>query len=144
MTRHIATKTAILLAAATLVAPAGLIAASQIGTTTASAATAETVNWQIALRPGSAFPTAQGGAQYQSQPGQKELQVEVEHIKALAGKLVMVSVNGTPVGTAKVSLLGIAQLSRNTELGQRVPTVTKGSNVRVTTVSGVVIASGVF
>ena len=34
------------------------------------------VNWQITLKHTAAFPHATGKAQYQSQPGQRELQLE--------------------------------------------------------------------
>ena len=46
------------------------------------------VNWQITLKHTAAFPRATGQAQYQSQPGQRELQIEAEHLRALAGKRV--------------------------------------------------------
>ena len=122
-------------AAALLVVPASALAAES------------TVNWQINLAHGAEFPRATGGAQYQSQPGQQEFQVEVEHIAALKGKSVVVCVNGQEVGTAKVSLRGIAQLSRNTELHQTVPAVGHGSTVSVTTganCTGKLVASGQF
>jgi len=82
-----------------------------------------------------------------SQPGQQELQVEVEHIASLKGKSVVVCVNDAEVGTAKVSARGIAQISRNTELRQMVPAVAKGSTVSVTTgaaCTGKQVASGQF
>ena len=41
------------------------------------------VNWQITLKHTAAFPRATGQAQYQSQPGQRELQIEAEHLRAL-------------------------------------------------------------
>ena len=113
----------------------------------ATALAAETVNWQIGLMHGVEFPKATGGAQYQSQPGQQELQVEVEHIAALKGKSVVVCVNHAEVGTAKVSTRGIAQLSRNTELHQSVPAITHGSTVSITTgaaCTGKLVASGQF
>ena len=125
---------------------AGAIAAAVMAVP-ASALAAETVNWQINLKPGSGFAKATGGAQYQSQPGQQELQVEVEHIGSLKGKSVVVCINGTELGTAKVSSRGIAQISRNTELRQSVPAVAKGSTVTVTTgaaCTGKQVASGQF
>jgi|SRR5450631_847894 len=133
------------LAGKTRLLGAGIAAALMILPATAVAA--ETVNWQINLAHGAAFPKATGGAQYQSQPGQQELQVEVEHLTALKGKSVAVCVNNTEVGTAKVSTRGIAQLSRNTELHQSVPVIAHGSTVSVTTgaaCTGKVVASGQF
>lgn len=106
-----------------------------------------TVNWQINLSPASAYPKAVGGAQYQSQPGQREIQVEVEHITALKGQHVTVCANGQRLGTVTVSRLGIAQIERNTELGQAVPVITHGSTVSVATgatCAGAPIAHGTF
>ena len=122
-------------AAAIMVAPAGASAAEP------------TVNWQIGLKPGTEFPKVTGAAQYQSQPGQQEFQVEVEHLLALKGKSVVVCVNDAAVGAAKVSPRGIAQLTRNTELGQKVPGIAHGSTVSVTTgasCTGSLLASGQF
>ena len=123
-----------------LVAPAAALAASTPGT----------VNQQIPLKPGSAYSRSSGSAQYQAQPGQREFQVEVERLASLRGSAVLVRVDGALVGSMKVSSKGIAQLTRNSELGQRVPTVmmhgsmTHGSSVTVSTKAGVVIASGTF
>jgi hypothetical protein len=124
---------------------AGIAAALMVAPATAVAA--ETVNWQINLAHGASFPKATGGAQYQSQPGQQEFQVEVEHITALKGTNVVVCVNNSAVGSAKVSSHGIAQLSRNTELHQSVPAIAPGSTVSVTTgaaCTGKLVASGQF
>jgi len=67
---------------------------------------------QIALRPSKAYPNARSTAQYQQQPGQREIQIEVEHIRSLAGHRVLVFVKGTRIGTARVSRRGIADLER--------------------------------
>jgi hypothetical protein len=125
---------------------AGIAAALMIAPASALA-TETTVNWQINLKATSAYPRATGGAQYQSQPGQQEFQVEVEHLLSLKGKNVVVCVNSAQVGTAKVSARGIAQLDRNTELGQKVPSIVHGSTVSVTTgaaCTGQIVASGQF
>ena len=98
---------------------------------------------QIVLRPAKAYPHAKGSAQYQAQTGQRELQVEVEHIRSLKGKQVLFYVNGAKIGAARVSGLGKAELSRNTELGQRVPQVSHGTKVVVRT-SQAAIVSGSF
>ncbi len=107
-------------------------------------ATWPTVDWQIALKPSTAFPTATGSAQYQSQPGQRELQIEVEHLAKLAGQYVSFYANGSKFGAAKVSSLGIVQIDRNTELGQYVPWIVRGSTVAARTSTGVLIAKGQF
>ena len=103
-----------------------------------------TVNQQIPLTPRPAYHRAHGSAQYQAQPGQREFQVEIEKLASLAGNSLLVQVNGANVGSMKVSKTGIAQLNRNSELGQHVPTITHGSTVTVKTKAGTVIASGTF
>ena len=94
--------------------------------------------------PQRAYPRATGSAQYQTQPGQREFQAEVDHIRSLAGSRVTVKVNGGVVGRPKVSALGHAQLTRNTELGQAVPRIVHGSKVVIRTAGGVRIVSGTF
>jgi hypothetical protein len=110
----------------------------------AAATASQTVNWQIALKPTSAFPAATGSAQYQAQPGQRELQMELERLAKLAGQNVTFYANGAKFGVAKVSSRGIVQIDRNTELGQSVPVMNHGSTVAALTSAGVLIASGTF
>jgi hypothetical protein len=130
---------------AAAVAAAMMIAMlSVFATQAAHATTTPTVNWQIAMKPASAYPTTTGTAQYQSQPGQRELQVELEHLKSLAGKSVTFYANGAKFGTAKVSSFGIVQIDRNTELGQPVPSMVHGSTVTARTSTSVLIAHGQF
>jgi hypothetical protein len=129
---------------AVLVAATPTVAiASQSGSASARAAAA-TANWQIPLRGGTAYRTASGSAQYQSQPGQRDLQVEVQRIRSLAGSTVIFSAAGKTLGRAKVSALGQADISRNTELRQAVPSIARGSRVTVRTAGGKVIVSGRF
>jgi hypothetical protein len=115
-----------------------------VATQTAHATTSQTVNWQIALKHTTAFPTANGSAQYQAQPGQRELQIEVQRLPKLAGQTVTFYANGAKFGVGKVSTLGIVQIDRNTELGQSVPTMVHGSSVAALTSTGVLIAFGQF
>ena len=103
-----------------------------------------TANWQIPLTPSRAYAGATGSAQYQGQPGQREFQVEVERLASLRGTSVLVRVNGAILGSMKVSSKGIAQLTQNTERGQRVPLIVPGATVTVKTATGVVITSGRF
>lgn len=98
---------------------------------------------QIALRPTKAYPGARGSAQYQTQTGQRELQVEVDHMRSLSGQRVLVYVNGAKIGAARVNSLGKAEISRNSELGQRVPQVQSGTTVLVRTNQAAVV-SGSF
>jgi hypothetical protein len=133
------------IAAAIMIAPASALATHHsYARHAASTAAPTTADWQIPLKPGHAFPRATGSAQYQSQPGQRELQLEVEHLRSLAGKRVVISVNGAVTGSTKVSARGIAQFDRNTELAQKVPTIVHGSTVTVRTSTGTLVASGRF
>jgi hypothetical protein len=102
------------------------------------------VNWQITLKHTAAFPSATGQAQYQSQPGQRELQIEAEHLRALAGKRVVFYARGVKLGSAIVTSRGIAQIDRNTELGHTVPKIVHGSHTSVRTAGGAVILRGTF
>jgi hypothetical protein len=135
--------------AAFLVAPIGALAAvrhsaSQLPLQASPQAVAQTVNWQIPLSAGKGIAGVTGSSQYQAQPGQRELQIEIEHLRSLAGQSLLVQVNGGPVGAMKVSGKGIAQLTRNTERGQATPIVAHGSIVTVRTKAGIVLASGRF
>ena len=53
----------------------------------------------IALKASSAFPGAKGKAKFQVE-GQRELEIEVEHVRRLAGKRVNFFVNAKKVGSA--------------------------------------------
>ena len=110
----------------------------------ATAVAIAAVNWAITLKQGTSYPRATGSSQYQSQGSQRELQVEVDHLKSLAGQHVKVFVNGSKWARPKVSSLGIAQVDKNTDAGQTVPTITPGATVRVRTTSGTLIASGTY
>ena len=129
--------------AASIAAVPAVAVASAYGQAPAHAA-ASTVNWQIPMKARTAYRTANGSAQYQSQPGQRDLQVEVQHIRSLAGKTVVFSAAGIVLGSAKVSTTGQADISRNTEVRQKVPSITRGSLVTVRTGGGKLIASSRF
>jgi hypothetical protein len=120
-----------LVAFAAVLAPAAL--ASGGGTTRS-----------IALHGSVSFPNATGKAVYKVNGSERELQIEVDHIKVLAGKHINVFVNGNKLASPQVSSLGIARVDRNTDKGQFVPTIKTGSTVRVRTLGGTLIASGAF
>ena len=129
--------TTLILAASALIGAAALVVPA--------AALATTSNRQVPLHAGPAFAKTTGSAQYQVQTGQREFQVELNRLRSLAGRSVLVRANGAKVGWAKVSSTGIVQLTRNTELGQRVPQIAHGSTVSVVTgAGGTLIASGTF
>ena len=128
-----------------VLAPASALAATQQSAKASRQASAPaTANYQIPLAASRSHAGVTGSAQYQAQPGQREFQIEVERLAALRGTSMLVRVNGAIVGSMKVSNRGIAQLTQNTELGQRVPLIAPGSTVTVKTTTGVVITSGRF
>jgi predicted PilT family ATPase len=98
----------------------------------------------IALHPSVSFPNASGKAVSKVNGSERELEIQVEHIKALAGKHVNVFVNGNKLASPTVNSLGNVNVNRNTERGQFVPTIRTGSTVRVRTLGGTLIASGTF
>ena len=61
----------------------------------------------IALKASSAFPGAKGKAKFQVE-GQRELEIEVEHVRRLAGKRVNFFVNAKKVGSLRINGLGAA------------------------------------
>jgi hypothetical protein len=99
---------------------------------------------EISLHASSAFPNATGKAKYKKDGANRELEVEVQHIRSLAGKRVNVFVNGNKIGSPLVNRFGNANLNRDTQLGQSVPNIVAGSRVTVKTVGGTLIASGTF
>jgi hypothetical protein len=98
----------------------------------------------IALNGSVSFPNATGKAVSKVNGNERELEVDVQHIRSLAGKRVSVIVNGHSIATPKVNSLGHFTLNRNTGLGQTVPTIKAGSTVRVRTLGGTLVAGGTF
>jgi hypothetical protein len=99
---------------------------------------------RIVLKAAKAFPAAKGSATFKAKPGERELEVEVEHIRRLAGKRVAFFLAGKRLGTARVSAFGEARIERNTERGQFVPAVSAGTGVRARTAAGILIVKGSF
>ena len=95
---------------------------------------------RIALKSTGAFPGASGKAKFQNE-GQRELEIEVEHVRRLAGKRVNFFVNSTKVGSARISGLGAAQVTRR---GAAFPAVHAGTRVKVKTTAGTTIVAGRF
>jgi len=96
---------------------------------------------RIVLKPAKAFPTAKGSATFKAKAGERQLEVEVEHLRRLAGKRVTFVVGGTKLGTAKIGALGAAQIERR---NSAVPAVRAGTAVSVKTAAGVLIVKGSF
>jgi hypothetical protein len=99
---------------------------------------------RIVLKSAKAFPAAKGSAKFKATAEERELQVEVEHIRRLAGKRVVFVVGGKKVASAKVNRFGAAEINRNSERGQFVPAVRAGTSVKVKTAGGALIVRGSF
>ena len=121
-----------------------LMALVALATVLPPAVAAGAAERRIVLKPAAKFPAAKGSAKFKSKGGERELQVEVEHIRRLAGKRVVFFVAGVKLGSKTVSALGAAEISRNSDLGQRVPNVVPGTAVKVRTAAGVLIVKGSF
>jgi len=98
----------------------------------------------IALKGSISFPGATGKATSKVNGSERELEIDVQHIRALAGKHVNVNVNGSRLASPLVSSLGHFSVNRNTGAGQHVPVIKAGSTVRIRTLGGTLIASGTF
>ena len=95
---------------------------------------------RIALKAASAYPGASGKAKFQNE-GQRELEIEIEHVRRLAGKRVNFFVNSTKVGSARISGLGTAQINRR---GSAFPAINAGTRVKVKPPGGATIVAGRF
>jgi hypothetical protein len=94
----------------------------------------------IALKASSTFSGAKGKAKFQNE-GQRELEIEVEHVRRLAGRRVDFFVNAKKVGSKRVNGLGAAQLDRR---GSTFPAIGSGTRISVKTAGGKLIVSGRF
>jgi hypothetical protein len=95
---------------------------------------------RIVLKASASFPGAGGKAKLQTE-GQRELEIEVQHVRRLAGKHVSFFVNRTKVGSARVNGLGAAQVNRR---GASFPAIKAGTRIKVKTAGGATIVSGRF
>ena len=95
---------------------------------------------RIVLKASKAYPGASGKAKFQT-AGQRELEIEVEHVRRLAGKRVNFFVGSTRVGSARINGLGAAQINRR---GSSFPTVQSGTVIKVKTARGATVVSGRF
>jgi hypothetical protein len=68
----------------------------------------------------------------------------LDHIRSLVGQFVNVYVGGSKLGTARVNSRGVAELTRDSELAQRVSQVGAGTAVIVQTSHAAVVVSGTF
>jgi hypothetical protein len=91
-----------------------------------------------------AFPAVTGKATFSRENGRRELEVEIEHAKALRGKRLTLFVAGRKIGTMVVGRLGNARLDRSTQRGQTVPRIAAGTRLSVHTAAGTAVAKGRF
>lgn len=117
----------------------GLLAAL-IGAATLAPAVQAKGGTRIVLKASKAYPGASGKAKFQA-AGQRELEIEVEHVRRLAGKRVNFFVGSTRVGSARINGLGAAQITRR---GSSFPTVHSGTVIKVKTARGATVVSGRF
>jgi hypothetical protein len=92
----------------------------------------------------SAFPAVSGKATFSREAGRRELEVEIEHARALRGRRLTVFVAGKKIGTMVVGQLGNARLDRSTQRGQAVPSIAAGTRLSVHTAAGAAVAKGRF
>jgi len=108
----------------------------------AQVALAKGITTRIVLVHSATYPKATGAAKYTT-GSQREFQVEVDHVKVLAGKTLNVFVDGKKVGSMLVNSLGIGHLNLDTALGNKVPLIKAGSKV-VVKFGSVLVTSGTF
>ena len=99
---------------------------------------------RAALSGSTAFPGVSGEAKWKSKEGERELEVQIQDAKKLAGKQLAVWIGGKLVGHMKVNALGRARLVKSTQAGQSVPASVAGKAVKITTSAGTLVASGRF
>ncbi|HEY2953345.1 MAG TPA: hypothetical protein VGK40_12220, partial [Verrucomicrobiae bacterium] len=99
---------------------------------------------KIRLTSAPGFKAVQASAKYRNRGGSQSFEAEVSNARALAGLVLSVSVDGNKVGSFKVDRLGAGQLELDTQQGQVVPQIRKGSFVEIKLASGRLVASGRF
>jgi hypothetical protein len=96
---------------------------------------------RIVLKPAKTFPAAKGSAKFKATAEERQLEVEVEHLRRFAGKRVAFFVGATKLGTARIGALGAAQIERR---NAAVRAVRAGTAVSVKTAGGTLIVRGSF
>jgi hypothetical protein len=84
------------------------------------------------------------GAACSAPSTRQELEVEVEHVRRLAGTTLTVFVDGASVGNLTIGSLGSGELGLRSQRGQTVPAVQVGSQIEVRQGDGTLIVSGAF
>jgi hypothetical protein len=109
-----------------------------------NAETASALEGRIPLKPTPLYAAAKGKAKYKNEGGEREFQVEVENLRPLRGTTLVVQVNGGFAGRMPINRFGNGRLERNSDLGQRVPAIRRGSVVVIRRGNGAKVFSGRF
>ena len=105
------------------------------------AKSAETIK-RAALAGTTAFSAVNGEAKWKSKGGERELEIQIEDAKKLAGKTLTVRIGGKAVGAMKVSALGGPGWSGTPKPGRTCRPRWPGREVRITTATGKLVAWG--
>ena len=90
----------------------------------------------------SPFRAANGKAKFKSQGGERELEIEVEDVRA--GTTLVFRFDGAEIGRLVANAFGYANLELNSDRGGSVPMSVAGKTVSIHTTSGAMIVSGSF
>ena len=121
-----------------IIIAAALSALALASVPTAGAAT----DARIAPLAGSAnYPAANGKVKSSIDDGVRQVEGQLEDVRALANKRVEFLFRGKVVDTATVTRVGVARFAA---AGAAVPAVAAGTPARVQTAAGVLVASGRF
>ena len=99
---------------------------------------------QTSLRSAPAYRGARGWSQYDQEGNERELEVNVSRLAALAEQRVLVYVNSEKVGGLLLSRDGTGFQGWDTERGHHVPSAGPQSSVEIRTGRGALIASGIY
>ena len=88
------------------------------------------------------FRYANGKAKFKSEGGERELEVEVEDVRA--GLELLFLLDDISLGTRTTDVYGRANLELNSDRGATVPASVTGRTVTIRTASGATVVSGSF
>ena len=88
------------------------------------------------------FRNANGKAKFKSEGGERELEVEVEDVRA--GLELLFLLDDIKLGTRTTDAFGRANLELNSDRGASVPATVAGRKVTVRTAAGATVVSGSF
>ena len=88
------------------------------------------------------YRSANGKAKFKSEGGERELEVEVEDVRA--GLELLFLLDDIRLGTRTTDAYGRANLELNSDRGASVPSAVAGRKVTIQTTAGVTVVSGSF